>query len=277
MLDAIAAGLKAALYVAVLSAAGLPLAAASLRASGDIARYATRLMRSASAAAISLSVMLSVLLMLRLGGAFDQATLAAVFISGSGASSMLQLTGATLLLLSFGDDAFAHGWRISGAAIITVSFAFGGHAPAMSATAGLIAFLHVTAASWWVGSLWLLLRACTTNDSQTASLITRFSSMALYVVGALIVAGAVLILALVDFEQSPWFTPYAQMLSLKLSIVIAAFTVALFNRLQLTPSVTRSEAAAVTALQLSIQVELGIIAVVLTATAVLTSYFSPHL
>lgn len=271
MLDALAALAKGLLYGTLLSASGAPLAALLLRPSAAVREYALRLMRIAAAITMALTVVMAALLFLRLGGAFDQPTLGAVFSSGPGAAFLLQLAGAAFLLTPTDDD--AHSWRLMGALIMTASVVFNGHAAALSPAAGIVAMAHVTAIAWWVGSLWLLRRACSGADTdEIVRLVNRFSRLAVRVVAALIAAGIVLIVALVDFTSSVWLTDYVRLLVLKLFFVALVLALAAYNKFQLTPRLPREIAT----LRRSITAELAVIACVLMTTAVLTSYFSPE-
>jgi putative copper export protein len=273
VLEVSAAVVKAFLYGALLSAAGAPVAVLSLRPSAPLTAYSIRLMRFAAIMVIALTMLAAVLLFVRLGGAFDQPTLTAVFSSGPGAALALQLAGAALLLTPVDDDISGHLWRMTGALTMMASVVFNGHAAALSPTAGLVALVHLTAASWWVCSLWVLRRACGGAGSEEAvSLVRRFSSLAVFVVAGLIVAGVVLILALLDFTKSPWLTDYVLALMVKLAIAIGVLAVAAYNKFQLTPRLPH----AIERLRRSIDVELVAIVAVLMATAVLTTYFAPE-
>jgi putative copper resistance protein D len=273
VLELAAALIKALLYGALLSAAGAPLAVVLLRPPAVLAEYSMRLMRLASIAVIALSIVAAVLLFVRLGGAFDQPTLTAVFSSGPGAALALQTAGAALLLTPTDDDLSGHVWRVTGVLTMLAAFAFNGHAAAMSPATGLVAMVHVLAASWWVGSLWLLRRACVgTPRDELVMLVRWFSWYALFVVAGLIVAGIVLIVALIDFSASPWVTDYVLTLALKLALVAFVLGLAAYNKFQLTPRLPQ----ATELLRRSITIELGVIACVLTTTAVLTTYFSPE-
>jgi putative copper export protein len=274
MLDPVAALAKGLMYGALLSASGVPLAAAFLRPSEALRDYALRVMRIAAVAAIALNLLIAALLFVRLGGGFDQPTFNAVFSSGSGAALLLQLTGAALLLTPAEDGVSGHAWRIAAALAMTASVAFNGHAAAIGLPAGLLTMAHVTAASWWVGSLWLLRRACVSEvGDDLVRLVTRFSSLAVRIVAGLIVAGVALIVALVNFDLSPWLTDYVQTLALKLAFAALVLGLAIYNKLKLTPRLPREAAA----LRRSITAEFAAIACVLLVTAVLTTYFAPEL
>ena len=274
MLDAVAALAKGLMYGALLSASGVPLAAAFLRPSEALRDYALRVMRIAAVAAIALNLLIAALLFVRLGGGFDQPTFNAVFSSGSGAALLLQLTGAALLLTPAEDGVSGHAWRIAAALAMTASVAFNGHAAAIGLPAGLLTMAHVTAASWWVGSLWLLRRACVSEvGDDLVRLVTRFSSLAVRIVAGLIAAGVALIVALVNFDLSPWLTDYVRTLALKLAFAALVLGLAIYNKLKLTPRLPREAAA----LRRSITAEFAAIACVLLVTAVLTTYFAPEL
>ena len=104
MLEALTALLKLVLYAGVLSGSGAVLAEATLRPSVDDARYLTKVTRWACAVVLVTCPLITLILIMRLGGELDEATLTAVFHSGSGAALFLQLTGAVMLLTSGSDD-----------------------------------------------------------------------------------------------------------------------------------------------------------------------------
>jgi copper resistance protein D len=276
VLDALAALTKALLYAAALPAAGFALALASLPLSPPAAAYALRGARLASIATIVASCAVAALLIARLGGELDPVLLSAVFGSSVGAALALQLSGAILLLTSAGDDGFARAWRASSAFIITLSFAFSGHAAAMSPQASLLAGVHVTAASWWLASLWLLRRTCCVHEPTTASLVTGFSRIALAIVGGLVLAGVLLALSLVTFDEPGWFDQYEWWLLVKIAFAACALGAAAINRLRTAPEIEQGDVAAFVRLRRLIDVELVAIVAVLITTAILTTYFSPH-
>lgn len=274
MLDQLAALAEAVLYGALLSAAGVPLAAAWLRAPAVIGGYATGITRRAAGLVILASAAVTVLLFARLGGALDDPTLGALFNSGAGAALALQLSGAALMFAPV-DDESGDSWRSSASLAMTASFAFNGHAAAVGVTTGLLATVHAVAAAWWIGSLWLLRRACVTADiDDVVRLVDRFSALAVRVVAGLIVAGVVLIGILIDFERSPWLTDYVLVLGSKLALVGLVLALAIYNRFRIARRL-RDDAAAAVQLRKTITAELLVIGAVLGVTAVLTTFFSP--
>jgi putative copper export protein len=274
VLDQLAAVAEALLYGALLSAAGVPLAAAWLRAPAVIGGYATRITRRAALLVILASIALTALLFARLGGAFDDATLGAIFDSGAGAALALQVSGAALLFTPV-DDESADAWRGSASVAMVGSFAFNSHAAAVGVTTGLLAAAHAAAAAWWIGSLWLLRRVCFTAEiDDLVRLVDRFSALAVRVVAGLIVVGIALILILIDFQASPWLTDYVLVLSLKLVLVALVLALAIYNRLRLVRRL-RYDSGAAMQLRRTITAELLVIGAVLLVTALLTTFFSP--
>ena len=277
MLEALAALLKAALYMGVLSCAGAVFAQATLRLSPDSSSVLWQLMRRAAVLTICAVLAGAGCLFLRLGAQFDSATLSAVFLSSVGAAMCLQVAGAALLLCGTEGDDSNRGMQLSNAMIVTASFAFGGHAAANGLTAGVVAFLHVSLAAWWVGSLWVLEDACTRlKPEAVAALVLRFSAIAFGLVGGVVIAGLLLIGTLVEFDRDPWLSGYGQLLAAKVGIATVALVLASYNKLRLTSRVAAGDTIAIKSLRTMLGAELVCIGAVLVTTAILTTYTSPH-
>jgi putative copper export protein len=218
----------------------------------------------------------ALLLIFRLGGQFDEPTLSAVFLSGTGAAICFQLAGSLLILFAMGADNTHRTMRLSDAALAILSFAICGHAATAGGLEGLAAFVHVSAAAWWVGSLWLLRFACAHLElAMVAALVQRFSSIAMFLVGALVIAGLLLLVALVDFARHPLLKPYGQIFVVKLGVVVLVLGLASYNRFRLTPRLLAGDRTAVASLRQMINSELAAIGAILVSTAILTTYTSP--
>ncbi|HEY5756971.1 MAG TPA: CopD family protein, partial [Steroidobacter sp.] len=215
-------------------------------------------------------------LFLRLGGELDTPTLSAVFVSGVGAAMGLQIAGSALLLCGTNDPS-TRAMQLSNAALITLSFAFNGHAAAAGFTAGLVAFLHISLAAWWFAALWVLRDACARMDPAVVTvLVLRFSAIAFGLVGGLIIAGLLLVGSLVEFDNDPWLSGYGQLLALKIGIVSVVLALASYNKIQLTARLASGDTLAIGSLRKMIGAELVCIGAALAATAILTTYTSPH-
>lgn len=276
MLEALTALLKFVLYAGVLSGSGAVLAQATLRPAADEAGYLTKIARWGSAVVLVACPLITLILIMRLGGELDEATLSAVFHSGSGAALFLQLTGAVLLLTSTSDDGSIL-LRLSYAVLLLLGFAFSGHAAGIGPAEGFVAVLHVSAAAWWLGSLYFLRERCAhAQFAQVVALVARFGSIAFILAGALVILGLALIMILVDFSADPWLTPYGWILGAKVGVVGAVLAVAGYNRRRLTPRLIAGDTSAAAALRSTINVEIALIATVLAITSILTTYASPH-
>jgi putative copper export protein len=272
MLEAFTALLKLALYAGLLSSSGAVFAQATLHPLPEELGHLTQLSRGGSTLVLVTVPLLALLLILRLGGAFDAATLSAVFLSSSGAALCLQVTGAFLLLISTVDDDGVV--RLSYAMLPMLAFAFSGHAAAIGPLEGLVAVAHVSVAAWWLGSLYFLRRACA-RPERLVTAVARFSSMAFILTGVLVAVGLVLVMILVDFSKDPWLSPYGWILATKLCVVAVLLPLAGYNRRRLTPRLLAGDSAAVGALHRTIGIELALIAAILTITAILTTYTAP--
>ena len=277
MLDALAAVFRLLLYSGVLTCAGTAFASRTLltpELASKCGPLLTQVMRNGAWLAIGSSIAGVLILVLRLGGQFDESTLAAVFNSGFGAATALLLTGAGMLLAALTDPT-AQSMRLASAALMTLSFALSGHAAAIDLADGLIVFVHASAAGWWIGSLLLLRFACQQlNLSVVAQVVRRFSVLAVALVGGLVIAGLLLIRALLNFNGSS-LSAYEQILAIKIGIATVVLGVAAYNKLQLTPRLVAGDATARLSLRTSINVELALIGVVIAVTAILTTYTSP--
>jgi putative copper export protein len=81
---------------------------------------------------------------------------------------------------------------------------------------------------------------------------------------------------LVDFSADPWLSLYGWILGAKLCVVGGLLGLAGYNRRRLTPRLLAGDSTAVEALRRTTGAELALIATVLTITAILTTYASPH-
>ena len=277
MLDLLAALAQFALYAGVLCALGGVFAAATLRAPEPSERALDRLVRVGATLTIVATFTGALVLLYRLGGNFDEQTISAVLMSSVGAAGGLQVVGALLVLLTraSSEDTFVAGMRLSYAGLIAASFLFNGHSAAEGMPLGLIACVHITLAAWWVGALIAMERACAnTSIEETAALVQRFSGRAVIAILSLIIAGIIMIVGLL--ERPIEITSYLKVLALKVTLAVAVFGLASYNKFRLTPRLLAYDSRAARGLQRAIRVELFLIAAVLTATAILTTYQSPE-
>ena len=278
MMEALAAIAKFVLYAGAFACAGTALAAASLRRFlVDLNNRAPAVIRISAAATLIACATSAIILMARLGGAFDPTIASILAETPPGFAIALQMDGALVLLCTAGLRGAWSGLAVAGAVALLASFAVNGHAASVDLVSTIVAFLHVAAAAWWFGALLFLHTACSFLASQAlADLVRAFSQFALAIVINLIVAGTLLVLTLVDFNHDPWFGDYAQVLSIKICFAAMVVGLAAYNKFRLTPLIAKGDAIATRALRRSIVLEITLIFAVLAATAFLTTFTSPH-
>jgi putative copper export protein len=276
MLDALSAALKGILYAGILLAAGSVFAQVQLQLKESFAHVALRSVQIGATLVFVACVAGTLVMMVRLGGQFDSPTLTIIFSSSVGAALFMQVS-AVALMLAAGSDPSAYIMRVIGSGLLILSLAFNGHAITVGFFESLVLAGHAALAAWWVGSLIYLRHSCQTqNVDATAPLLARFGAAATVAVGLLIVAGSHLIWTMVPFDQYPTFTGYEQRLAIKVALAATVFGVAAYNKWRLTPKILAGDLTAITTLRRTIGVELIAIGLVLAATAVLTTYSSPH-
>jgi copper transport protein len=174
-------------------------------------------------------------------------------------------------------------------AYLVVSPAIGGHARATDGSALLVPLdiVHVAAMSAWVGgvaSLLLVVPAATrTLDAPDrtrllALLVTRFSTLALTAVVALLATGVVQSILHLDALSNLVDTAFGRAILIKVALLVALIALGAYNRRRSQPELTRlaaggeSPGTAGGALRRTLRAELGLMAVVLAVTAALVAY-----
>jgi putative copper export protein len=162
-----------------------------------------------------------------------------------------------------------------GTLLSTTSFTLVGHTsttPHRLAAAVLIT-LHLLVIAFWLGSLWpLYLAAGREQPSVTARVIDAFSMAAAWVVPLILLAGigltALLLPSLATFRQ-----PYGQLLLAKVTGFAVLMAMASLNKWHFGPACAEGDTAA---FKRTVVIEYVLICIVLAATAVMTTFFSPE-
>jgi putative copper resistance protein D len=141
-----------------------------------------------------------------------------------------------------------------------------------AAAAALIS-LHLLGVAFWLGSLCPLYLAAKKERPATAGhLIERFSVAATWAVPLILLAGialsALLLPSLAAFKQ-----PYGQLLLAKLAGFAVLLAMASLNKYHFGPACAEGNTAA---FKRTVVIEYALICAVLTATAVMTTFFSPE-
>ena len=163
---------------------------------------------------------------------------------------------------------------LTGSLAVAISFAQVGHAlgEPRAALASLLV-LHLVAAAFWVGALIPLRRTALTPAG--ADILHYFGNIAAFGVATLIIAGTSLAWLLSGSVTALFGTAYGIGLLLKVAIVAVFLGLAAFNKVRLVPALRAEKPGATHALRRSILLEILAVALILLATATITSVTTP--
>ncbi|MBV6509754.1 MAG: Copper transport protein YcnJ [Acidimicrobiales bacterium] len=209
---------------------------------------------------------------------FDSAVVSAVLGDGVGLATALSVVGLALVGLSSGRRAP----RITGfvgGAMACVALVLTGHNRSTSPVALVTAadLLHVLAAATWSGGLLAALllwqeRRRLDDPAGAADIVDRFSMIAGFALVAAVVAGGLLAWVEVRAWRALTATAYGWTLAVKLALVAAILSLAVYNRFRLVPAVRASvDSATWKQLRLTMRFEVGLVVLVLAVTAVLVN------
>lgn len=282
--DILSVTLRAVSFIAVLQAAGVAL---------FLAQSGVRLLASAQgirrlgrwSAAVGLTALLLHYLLeaARLAGSFsglvDLSLQSMVLSSTTPLVLGVRVLGLLAIATSLREEKQgAHGTGVFGAGLLAVSFALTGHTathPVRWLLAPLLV-LHVLVVAFWFGALWpLLLVARQETVARTASVVGAFSRAAGWVVPGLFLAGLALVLQLVP-TWAALVTPYGLLLLGKAALFALLMGLAVLNKWRLGPALANGDSGALVAFERSVVAEFVLICLVLSMTAVMTTFHSPY-
>lgn len=133
--------------------------------------------------------------------------------------------------------------------------------------------LHAATMAAWIGALMPLGLALRAGGEGATAMLARFSCAIPWLLGVLLVSGAVLAVVQVGTPVALVSTAYGSVLLVKLALVALLLALAAFNRWRLTPAVVRGDPAGSDALVRAVVVEIAI--AVLVFGAVATWRFTP--
>jgi putative copper resistance protein D len=282
--DALVIGLRAISFVALFQAAGAVLFLALYepyiaRVPADRLRVVARI---AALVALVAAVLHYVLTPARMAGdfgsTFDPALESLLLRSNSGGAHIARVVGLAILLLSLDRASRLNTWAAcAGAGLALLSFVLMGHTVIHEQRwllAPLLA-VHVVVAAVWLGALAGLYFAARDTGAASGPLVARFSAHATWAVPAIFVCGALMsVLFIRSFGELA--TPYGAMVLGKAFAFALIMVPAVYNKWRFGPRLLAGQAAAAKGLQRSITVEWALIALVLVATAVMTSLYAPE-
>jgi putative copper resistance protein D len=218
-----------------------------------------------------------------MSGAWDSSMQLMALRSSMGAAAACRVGGLLLLCVGLrkdgtGSSAGSSLIGVFGAALAVCGFTLTGHTsdnPHRLAAAALL-LIHLLVVAFWIGSLWPLYAATSRETPATAGrLIDTFSSVATWVVPAILVAGLALIWILVP-GLATFSQPYGRLLLVKLALFAVLMALAALNKWRYGPGVGRGEAVAVRSFRRTVAIEYALICAVLAVTAVMTTFYSPE-
>lgn len=245
---------------------------------GRIARAALMLaVAGVAATALAIPVRVGYLNGGGIAGMFDPFLLEILALSPVGLSVLLRGLGLVLIIWAVWRHRSIAWLGGAGAALVLASLAVTGHAGAYDALIGRgLITVHLVGAAYWLGALWPLLLIVRSGDrARAGAVLERFGMIAMFLVGALVLAGVALAVLLLGSLEALWQTPYGITLMIKLALVAMLLLLAALNRFRLVPRLVAGERSAAAALWGSMTAEIILALLILLATAVLTTYFSP--
>lgn len=283
--DLVAVAARAFGFAAVLQAAG---AAIFLSVFGAKLTTAETSIRRLVATAAILGLLLTGLIYLlepaRMSGDFSSAfdTRLHSLLAETNAAKAVAFRIFALMLLFWGAISSRPAGRtrmIFGAAFSVISFGLIGHIS--SSEPGWFLFIllasHLIIAAFWFGALIPLLTTLATESRTTAAaVVDSFSKIAFWLVPALFVAGAVMAFFLIGSWNELVTTSYGRLLLTKASLFALLMGLAGLNKFRFGPALSRGEDRGLAGLRSAIRIEFWLILAVLTATAFLTTLFSPE-
>lgn len=271
---------KAVGYAAALIAMGGPLFIAVFRsAPDDVLRLARQL--AIGAALLGLAV-----LALRFGirsarisgmgleGAVDPMMLGLVWDSPLGTAALWRGAGELLILAVLIEGTVGQTVSLLGALLVAISNTLVGHS--LGDPRWLLAALvgaHLLAGAFWIGALAPLHRAAVLTGG--AALLHRFGTIASGTVAVLVLVGLTFAWLMIGSLSGLFGTAYGWTLIAKLVVVTGLLGLAAKNKLRLVPALASGEPSASGRLRRSIRMEIIAVALILLATATLTSITTP--
>ena len=206
-------------------------------------------------------------------------TLQRLVLASSGSAMLIvRLSGLGIVAIALRrESSSGRTASVIGAVLVAASFAFAGHTSAHRLRALLAPLLitHVLIVAFWFGSLLPLYIASTRETAQRAGrVIAAFSAIATWLVPGIAVAGLLMTLMLVR-QLGVFLEPYGWLLIGKAVGFVMLMVLAALNKWRLGPAIATNDGRAVRTFRRSLGAEYALIAAVLAATVVMTTFFSP--
>ncbi|WP_299625404.1 copper resistance D family protein [Pelagibius sp.] len=211
-------------------------------------------------------------------GGFDWELWGLIAKTPAGDSVWIRVAGLLVLLAGLLSVRLRRLAVVLGGLCVAASFGLVGHVqdePQSLLLQGLLV-LHLLGVGLWIGSLWPLLSLARVGEQpRVARIMARFGRLAVVFVGTLLAAGVALAWLLLEDIGHLAATPYGRLLLIKIGLVTLLLGLAALNKLRLVPALAAGERSASLRLRRSIRLEITMVLLILTATGLLTTAFSP--
>jgi copper resistance protein D len=222
-----------------------------------------------------------------LGGAFTVRVLGLLLIIAAMRAVPVRVTASRLSASSVGlpltvlKRLSARGFTlvgVSGAVLVAASFTLTGHT-SISGWRALLAPLllaHLLIVAFWFGALWpLCLVTLRESWERVARVVAVFSVAAFWLVPLILVAGVAMTVFLLP-NLAALRQPYGALLLAKVGLFAVLLGCGAFNKWRMGPALARGELQAGHRFRRVVVVEYVLMVIVLSVTAVLTTFFSPE-
>tara|TARA_B100001750_G_scaffold238627_1_gene245425 strand:+ start:218 stop:1090 length:873 start_codon:yes stop_codon:yes gene_type:complete len=276
-------GLRALSFIAIFQAAGififLKIFESQLTLSVDVIR---KLGFISSVVAILLTVTYHFSVPARFTGSFggilDSSMQLLLMKSNAGIARTVRVAGLCLLVMAcLKRGHIQKTVGLLGVMMILLSFACMGHTTTHGQRwlMGPLLVFHLGVVMFWFGAfLPLYIVARDEMISRAGSLILKFSSIALWLVPMILVAGVLISVALLPTFWS-LFTPYGRLILVKVCGFGVLMGLATLNKWRFGPKILAGHTSSLTALQRIVAVEWLLVATLLAFTGIMTALFSP--
>ena len=280
--DVISAFVRALSFIALFQAAGIAIFIAIFGGQLEMASAAVRRLGVVSAGAgivlVSVHYLLEAARMAgALAGMLDLSLQQLVFDSPMSAAWGLRIVGLTLIAAVINRN--GRTWTqlgIAGAALAVAGFLLVGHTAVHASRLWLamLLSLHLAIIAFWFGALAPLYVVSRKARAAVASqLVGNFSRIASWWVPGILLAGALLTVALVD-RWAVFGEGYGLILLGKVAAFAVLMGLAALNKHRYAPAIATVAGGA--AFRRAVAAEYLLICAVLSATAVMTTFFSPE-
>ena len=159
-----------------------------------------------------------------------------------------------------------------GSAALLLSFTMSGHSQLGGFLSQLLLMVHLFGIAFWLGALFPFRWMCLQPDTHNLSTVAhRFGVLAMGYVSLLLSAGVGYASLLLGNVSLMLTTQYGNVLLLKIVLVAALLSLAALNKFRLVPSLKPRWTPNVRQFQRSIQFEIVIALIILTASSLLTT------